>query len=270
MKSTFFTRLIKWLISLIFFPFKKSKWLLSFLFNSLFKEELESLQEQGELFPLQHIHRSIRLAKKLPVQDFTILDIGGGIGATLRLYRKYFPSNRIMVFEPVAGSYQTIKAKYENDAATEIYNVAAGNVNSKTEINIANRITSSSLLPLSAEIRSDYYDDRSLGMNRIETIETVRLDDFSPIGNDTIGIMKMDVQGYELKVLEGAENLLNRVSIILLEAGNHDVYVGSPKYYDIDNYLRKNNFTLCDIIPSVLDNGRLKEWDVIYINNELL
>ena len=55
---------------------------------------------------------------------------------------------------------------------------------------------------------------------------------------------------------------------MLLEAGNHNVYVGSPGYYEIDDYLREHDFTLYDIIPSPLDNGQLKEWDVIYINKK--
>jgi FkbM family methyltransferase len=261
---------IKIIIDLLFLPLVKIKPLFSYLLNNPFKKELESRLEKGELFPMQHIHRSIRLAKKLPDQDFIILDIGGGIGASLRLYLKYFPSNRIIVFEPVAESFKTIKSKFGNSENVTFCNLAAGNENSKQEINIANRVTSSSILPLSAETQSVFYDAKTLGLSRNETIEIVRLDDFLAGEKSSIGIMKLDVQGFEMNVLKGAEETLKRTSIVLLEAGNHDVYVGSPRYYEIDEYLRDRGFILYDIIPSVLDSGQLKEWDVIYISNSAL
>jgi FkbM family methyltransferase len=261
---------IKFIIDLLFIPLVKIKPLFSYLLNNPFRKELESRLENGGLFPMQHIHRSIRLAKRLPDQDFIILDIGGGIGASLRLYLKYFPANRIMLFEPVKESFKTIESKYGKSGNVTFCNLAVGNEKTVKEINIANRVTSSSILPLSAETESVFYDEKTLGLNRNETIEIVRLDDFLKNKNDKIGIMKLDVQGFEMNVLQGAEETLKRTSLILLEAGNHDVYVGSPKYYEIDEYLRAHGFTLYDIIPSVLDKGQLKEWDVIYIANSAL
>lgn len=261
---------IKFIINLLFLPLVKIKPLFSYLLNNPFKKELESRLEKGELFPMHHIHRSIRLAKKLPAQDFIILDIGGGIGASLRLYLKYFPSNRIILFEPVAESFKTIESRFGELKNVTLCNLAVGNENSKQEINIANRVTSSSILPLSAETESVFYDEKTLGLIRNETIEIVRLDDFLASEKASIGIMKLDVQGFEMNVLRGAEITLKRTSIVLLEAGNHDVYVGSPKYFEIDEYLRALGFILYDIIPSVLDNGQLKEWDVIYISSSAL
>ena len=60
--------------------------------------------------------------------------------------------------------------------------------------------------------------------------------------------MKIDTQGHELNVLEGAKNTLKHVSFILIEMNNHDIYAGSSKYYEIDTWLRSNNFQLADII----------------------
>ena len=261
---------IKFIIDLLFLPLVKIKPVFSYLLSNPFKKELLSRFEQGELFPMQHIHRSIRLANKLPEQNFIILDIGGGIGASLRLYLKYLPTKKIILFEPVAESFKTIKSNFGNSENVTLCNLAAGNENSKQEINIANRVTSSSLLPLAAETDSVFYDEKTLGLSRNETIEIVRLDDYLAGENANIGIMKLDVQGFEMNVLRGAEVTLKRTSIVLLEAGNHDVYAGSPKYYEIDDYLRARGFILYDIIPSVLDNGQLKEWDVIYISSSAL
>lgn len=240
-----------------------------YLFNNYLGAELSRRNESGTLFPLLHIKRSIRLAGQLNMKDLLILDIGGGIGATIRLFRQAFPETRIMVFEPVKENYNSIVKKSGNDSRTEIFNLAAGNENTSCEINIANRITSSSLLPLAAESQSTYYDSSTLGKSRSQTIEIVRLDDFLRDRKEEIGIMKLDVQGFELAVLEGAVETLERTALIVLETGNHDVYLGAPRYYEIDNFLRNKGFSLYDIVPSVLDKGRLKEWDVIYLSKRI-
>jgi hypothetical protein len=79
--------------------------------------------------------------------------------------------------------------------------------------------------------------------------------------------MKIDVQGFEMDVLKGAEMTIGRTDIIVLEANNHEGYKGSAKYYDIDRFMRDHNFSLYNIFPSIIDDGKLKEWDMIYLNN---
>jgi FkbM family methyltransferase len=270
MKHNAFVELTKLLIDAFFVPLRKSKIFLAYLFNHTLRKELEEGLENGEVFPSQHIHRSIRLAKKNPDQDFIILDIGGGIGATAKLFNELLPKNKIVVFEPIHNNYTTIKSKFANISGIEVFNLGLGNENAKKNINVANRITASSIFPLSAEHDSHLYNEKSLGQNRIESIEIVRLDDFLAKNTSVIGIMKLDVQGYEMNVLKGAESTLKRTNIIVLEVNNHDIYSGSPKYFDIDIYLREHDFTLYDIIPSFRDKGKLKEWDVIYISKSAL
>jgi FkbM family methyltransferase len=269
MGKNIFSEFIKILINAFFKPLKKNQTFLSYLINHTLREELEGRIERGEFFPLNHIHRSIRLAKKLPDQDFIILDIGGGIGASVILYNKFFPGNKIIVFEPVFDNYTLIKSKISSISNIEVFNCAVGNENAKKQINIANRITSSSLLPLAADNNSTVFNETNLGQRGIENIEIVKLDDFLEKIPDEIGIMKIDVQGYEMNVLQGSEEILKKTKIVLLEATNHDGYAGSPKYYTIDNYLREHNFSLYDILPSILDKGKLKEWDIIYINDSV-
>lgn len=267
MKKNSFPVPVKILIDIFFLPLKKSKTFLSYLFDHTLLNELEERSEKGELFPLHHIQRSIRLAKKLKDQRFIILDIGGGVGASAKLFNKAFPENRILIFEPVADNFDAIKKRYSSFSNIEITKCAVGNENSKKQINIANRITSSSLLPLAADSNSKVFNENILGQRRVENIEMVRLDDFLTKESEKIGIMKIDVQGFEMDVLKGAELTLKITDIVVLEANNHDGYVGSSKYYDIDNYLREHNYTLYDILPSIVDNCKLKEWDVIYLNN---
>ncbi len=82
--------------------------------------------------------------------------------------------------------------------------------------------------------------------------------------------MKLDVQGHELEVLKGAVNTLKNTAIVVAEMSNHHNYKGAPLYYDIDEFLRRNNFSLYDQCLSLKEDGKLLEWDGIYVNNNLL
>jgi FkbM family methyltransferase len=267
MKKSILSEFAKLIIDSAFSPVRKNSTLLSHLFNHTFRKELEERIENGGIFPMYHIHRSIRLAKMLPVQNFMILDIGGGIGASAILYNKYFPDNHIIVFEPISENYQAIRSRIRDLQNIEVINKGLSNENSFIPINIANRITSSSLLPLSADPASDAFSEKNLGQSRDEKIEVIRLDDFPFTNQQDIGIMKIDVQGYEMNVLKGAEQTLAKTKVIVLEANNHEGYTGAPKYYETDTFLRDHNFTLYDILPSIFEKGKLKEWDMIYLNN---
>jgi FkbM family methyltransferase len=267
MEKSVFSGFLGKITDFIFIPVKRSKALLKHIVNHTLRKEIEEMSDKGELFPLNHIHRSVRLAKKLVNRTFAILDIGGGIGASLKLFTENFPDHKIMVFEPVTENFRAIKERFPSSTNIEFIKCAAGNENTEKQINIASRTTSSSLLPLSADQDSKVFNESNLGKTGVETITIVRLDDFLAKEQDEIGIMKIDVQGYEMDVLKGAETTLKRTAIVVLEANNHEGYKGSAKYYDIDRYLRERNFTLYDILPSIVDNGKLKEWDMIYMNN---
>jgi FkbM family methyltransferase len=258
---------LKTLIDLFFLPVRKSKILLTYVLNHSLHDEIEKMSNSGTLFPLNHIHQSIRLSRKLLNKDFIILDIGGGIGASVKLFTDNFPDKKIIVFEPVEESFKAIKNRFPNHSNIEFVKAAAGNENTEKEINIAARITSSSLLPLEADPKSDVFNEEYLGQKRVEKIRIIRLDDFLAKNRDEYGIMKIDVQGFEMEVLKGAEKTLKRTDIIVLEVNNHNGYKGSARYYEIDKYLREHNFSLYNILPSVIDGGRLKEWDMIYMNS---
>ena len=76
-------------------------------------------------------------------------------------------------------------------------------------------------------------------------IDTRRLDDIEEItGCD---LLKVDVQGGELKVLQGAKKLLQQVSIIMTEVEFSPIYMNQPLFSDIDSFLRDQGFFLLNL-----------------------
>jgi FkbM family methyltransferase len=246
---------------------KHNKDVKKYVFSKVLRDEVVEFIENEYYSDYEHIKRSISFFKStFTIENFVILDIGGAIGNTAKIFADSFPLNTVYVFEPIKESFDSLLKNTKDRSNIKAINKAAGNINKKELINIAKRITASSLYVLHADKTSNIFAE-NLKSIKTEEIYICRIDDELP-NSTKIGIMKIDVQGFELEVLKGASRLLENTYIVLLEVNNHNGYIGSPKYFEIDQAMRDYGFIICDICPSTRDKGRLKEWDVIYVNKK--
>ncbi|MDD9925665.1 MAG: FkbM family methyltransferase [Rhodospirillaceae bacterium] len=73
-----------------------------------------------------------------------------------------------------------------------------------------------------------------------ETVQTVRLDSLANVsGTD---FLKLDVQGAERAVIEGATDTLKGVSVVHTEVEFVPLYEGQPLFAEVDQALRRNGF----------------------------
>lgn len=262
-------KLINWLIKIIINLFvsliKKNKDSLKFLLEKSLRKELINYYDNGYLLGYAHIEKTILAAMKYQNNKQIIVDVGGADGTTPKIFLKYFPQNLIYVFEPIKENIIELKTLQSKNNKIILIPKAAGNITGNSKINIAERITSSSIFNLNPDKNSEVFKD-ILTSNSTEDIEITKIDLELPEDADVL-ILKIDVQGFELEVLKGGISSLMRTIFIVLEMNNHDGYKGSPKYFELDEFLRKQNFILFDIFPSNKDNGILKEWDTIYFNS---
>jgi protein O-GlcNAc transferase len=71
-------------------------------------------------------------------------------------------------------------------------------------------------------------------------VQTKRLDDVESLGD--VDFMKLDAQGAELMVLQGAARVLKDVSVIQVEVEFLELYENQPLFADVDRYLRGQGF----------------------------
>jgi FkbM family methyltransferase len=255
-------KIFKGILTILFAIIKKSKDSVTYIFEVLLKDELKSYLETKYYRGYVHIEKVISLAKSLHLEEQTILDVGGSNGYTASLFSKAFPESKVYAFEPIEESYNKIRlvsGQYPNIIPVR---TALGNFRGETKINIAESISSSSILNLNADEKSDEFG-RILKSTGAEIINVDLLDNLIPSGQE-VSILKIDVQGYELEVLKGGRKTLSKTRFVVLEISNHGGYVNSPKYHEIDEFLRNESFCIYDIFPSIHDNMQLIEWDVIY------
>lgn len=81
---------------------------------------------------------------------------------------------------------------------------------------------------------------------RIETRTMQRLDSLFPEGGPDF--VKLDVQGFELEVLKGADKILEGVNAVLMEVALIEINAGAPLMAEAIGFMRERAFEVCDIL----------------------
>jgi len=181
--------------------------------------------------------------KKLPEID-TLIDIGVGPNGTPDLYQR-FNNAKLVLIDPLdeAKEYALTNLKSRDYS---FFQTALGKVDGiESIINVQRELGSSSILNVS-EINyvDNSIDKRVITINRLDSI----LSGVNLIGN--IGI-KIDVEGFELDVIQGASETLKRAKFVLAEVRhNHESFEGVYELSEFIHAMQKNNFILTMIITT--------------------
>jgi len=87
-----------------------------------------------------------------------------------------------------------------------------------------------------------YLRDHYQVIDKIE-IKTKRLIDVC----NQADFIKIDVQGYELPILRGADDLINSCIGLELEVSFNSSYKNTPSFSDVDSFCKKNGFSLVEL-----------------------
>jgi FkbM family methyltransferase len=257
-----FKPIFKLVLDFIAWVLRQSKDGIYYLIKGPLRKEVQEASLTA--FAYQHIDNACTISKQFGANaDGIVLDVGGGTATTAVIFQSYFPQSSIYIFEPLKNNFATISEASKGHSNWNLVNKAVGAEIGTTTINVANRVTASSLLELNPETESHYAD--MLTLKGKETIQITTLDTEIP-HDKTINVLKIDVQGFELEVLKGGSETLYRTKVIVLEVNNHTGYKGAPSYFEIDSFIRDKGFELYDILPSARVKNKLQDWDAIYVN----
>ena len=196
-----------------------------------------------------------------------VFDVGANIGQYAKLLRELGYSGRIVSFEPLSSAYSQLKAVSEKDPLWEIApQTAIGNQEGEIVINIAGNSYSSSALPmldahLESAPESAYSGSETVKLSRLDTLAK------NYIKSETKSIfLKIDVQGLEKQVLEGATAILPLVKGIKLELSLVPLYEGQVLFKEMIDIVEKLGYELYGIEPGFTaeKTGRMLQMDGIF------
>jgi FkbM family methyltransferase len=196
----------------------------------------------------------------------TLLDVGANQGQYAVALRQLGFRGRIISFEPLASAYAHLQRSAAKDPSWTIApRMALGNRQGQIRVNVASETVASSVLRMRAELERAAPDISYVGS---ETVPIFPLDQVS--GEFLSGarrvFLKVDVQGYELEVLQGAKEILAMMLGVQLELSLVPLYEGQALYSSLVNFMESNGFSIWGIIPGLVDNssGRLLQADAIF------
>ncbi len=195
-----------------------------------------------------------------------VLDVGANIGQFGASLRNAGYRGRIVSFEPLAAAREQLLMASRGDSLWDIAPRAAiGNEDGEIEIHVAGNSVSSSVLKMldshaSAAPESIYVNSEKVPLRRLDTLSAKY---FQP---DSVSFLKIDTQGYEDRVLQGATGLFNRFAGLQLELSLVPLYEGQLLFDGLIKQLQTSGFELWAISPAFVDpqSGRLLQVDATF------
>ena len=198
-----------------------------------------------------------------------VFDVGANTGQYASNLREIGYEGRIISFEPVLSAYSILKLKSDKDVSWQIApRFAIGDQDSEIEINISEDTQCSSFLDLTDEHlnafpSSSYCQTEKVQLFKLDTVA----EKFFDKNNNDIVLLKVDTQGFEKQVLEGAKNILPRILGLQVELSLTQLYKEEMIYDEMIQYLKRLGYELYAVIPGFTDSktGKLMQMDGLFL-----
>ncbi|MFL6156050.1 MAG: FkbM family methyltransferase [Marmoricola sp.] len=201
----------------------------------------------------------------------TALDIGANIGQYGQALRSSGFGGRIISCEPLSDAYPFLARRAANDPGWTTLNTAVGTEPGEIEINVSANSYSSSILPMTdahslAAPGSEYVRAEKVAMTTIAEILAGQKVD------PTRTLLKIDTQGYEGQVLDGAGDALPTFAAVQLELSMVPLYDGAPLFEDLVTRMQAAGFGIFALDGGFSDprTGRMLQCDGFFVRDDLM
>jgi FkbM family methyltransferase len=199
-----------------------------------------------------------------------IFDVGANVGQSAQEYVSQHPSARIYCFEPIADTFEKLRQHTRSYPQVQCFHLALGSTNGTAKMLSQGSSTTNHLID-AAEPQST--DDGT----STESVDLSTLDDFCKAHDVShISYLKIDTEGSDLEVLKGAENMLTRqcVDILEVEAGmtsHNQFHVPFPL---IHKHLEQRNYHLFGVYEQINEwlrrEPQLRRSNLVFISQQMI
>jgi FkbM family methyltransferase len=196
-----------------------------------------------------------------------IFDVGAYIGEVAKTYRETFPCARLYCFEPFPGSFRELET-LSADPLVRLYQVAISDQVGRITLNVNADLSCNSIFRRPRK-GSAYYHSQAQSVDQIE-VDTTTIDSLCNKENiERIDILKLDVEGAEIKALKGAHNKLSEHAVILIytEVMFISHYEGGCLFHELTGLLEQYDYTLFNLYNlKRAKNGQLRWANAIFLS----
>jgi FkbM family methyltransferase len=205
----------------------------------------------------------------------TVLDVGANAGQYVKFLREYVGyQGHVVSFEPVPEMFAELEGKAASDPRWTVKRCALGSADGTLPLTITTNSDLSSFLTPDATSLGTDTARRALTGQRQELVEVRRLDSVMPELEKARPMrniyLKIDTQGFDLHVIEGAGALLERIIGMQSETSMIKQYKESPDLVTSLQSFRAHGFDITGMFPIWRDSFlRVVEFDTVMIRHSL-
>jgi FkbM family methyltransferase len=197
-------------------------------------------------------------------------DIGASIGIVSGCLAKISQIAAVHAFEPIPGSFKTLTARMQPYPHVMCHNVALGDANQRQKMWVMDKSRNASSFLNMGDLNKQEFSGSF--ESHTEDLPIVRLDDY--VREHQLpppDLVKIDVQGFEDRVLRGGEETIRQAAYCMLEMSFRPLYEGSPIFDHVYRQMRELGFRLIgieDILKGV--SGTHLQIDRVFENEKLI
>lgn len=219
-------------------------------------------------------YRSHAIPRQKKIMEFNQIDLVLDVGANIgnyghKLLETMDFNGKIISFEPMRKEFNILNDRCSRYPSWSAENLALGDFNGNSTINISENSVSSSLLDILPDHTSSAPTSKFV---KKEDIRVVTLDQFLTDHNIKSSniFLKLDVQGFEMEVLRGTQTHFDKIKMLHVELSLDELYENGSLFDEIYLYLRSVGFKLVGVEPgfSRADNGELLQIDGLFVRCE--
>jgi len=198
-----------------------------------------------------------------------VFDVGAHWGEYGSFLRRSGYGGAIVSFEPVASNFVALHQKSAKDPRWKAYKFALGSEDAIRPIQVTNRTDFSSFLSpnsFSAERFGELGQVAGTEMVEVRRLDSVFEECTSELKEPRV-FLKMDTQGYDLKVLEGTASHIDQILALQSEISVENIYTGMIGYLEAIARMTRLGFDIVSMVPVTTHNDGLRaiEFDCIMV-----
>lgn len=195
----------------------------------------------------------------------TVIDAGAHSGEFALMINKLLPEAAIYSFEPQPDIFRQLEENMRSIARFRAFNYALGDANQKLEMHRSDFTMSSSLLKM-ADLHKESFPETA--GESIEVIEVRPLDELlAGLELELEILVKIDVQGYEDKVIAGGADVISKARAMIIEVSFQELYEGQPLFDDVYALLKEKGFDFMGHLFQLTSpiNGSVLQADALFL-----
>jgi FkbM family methyltransferase len=225
-------------------------------FSLVDRQEFQRMQRRGHR---QGTRGALDFAKSRGLTARSLIDVGAELGTPAIWSR--FPDATQLLIEPRKECLPALEKHAascrEHGIEVRIENVAVGDVEGVAEFQVAEKGESSSLLTPADKTRA-----AAVVQVPVKTIDGLLRE--RPLPEPIF--LKVDAEGYDLKVLQGAVETLPQCSMVMVEGTPRERQASACRMSDLLNFLEGRGFILFDLISLHYDEEQaLDHFDLLFV-----